>query len=141
MAGHIHERTFRVVMAEVDMAQIHFTAIHRWIDRGVSEWLAEIGRPFTRLLEEGPGVPIVNITTRIAGRILLDDMITHRTWLGAAGRTSFRTHHRFLRADEVMAESELVHVCLDRVSREPLPLPSWLREQVVDDPVTVMPRG
>jgi acyl-CoA thioesterase FadM len=141
MSAHIHERTFRVVMAEVDVAQIHFTALHRWIDRGMSEWLAEIGHPFTRLLDEGPGVPIVNITTRIGGRILLDDMITQRTWIGAAGRSSFRSRHRFLRADEVMAESELVHVCVDRLTRETLPVPDWLRVHVVDDRVEVMPRG
>ena len=140
MSPHIHERTFRVVMAEVDMAQIHFTALHRWIDRGVSEWLAEVGHSFTRLLEEGPGVPIVNITTRISGRILLDDLITQRTWIGAAGSTSFRTHHRFTRGGDLMAESELVHVCVDRVTRETLQVPAWVRENVLDDPVSVASR-
>jgi acyl-CoA thioesterase FadM len=140
MPAHIHERTFRVAMAEVDVAQIHFTALHRWIDRGMSEWLAEIDHPFTRLLAEGPGVPIVNITTRIGGRILLDDLITQRTWIGAAGRSSFRSRHRFSRDGEVMAESELVHVCVDRVTRETLPVPEWLRRHVVDDPVQVAPR-
>lgn len=137
MSPHVHERTFRVVMAEVDVAQIHFTALHRWIDRGLSEWLAEIGHPFTRLLEEGPGIPIVNITTRIAGRMLLDDVITHRAWIGRVGRTSFRTHHRFTRAGEVMAESELVHVCVDRETRATVPVPDWLSAHVVDDPVNV----
>jgi YbgC/YbaW family acyl-CoA thioester hydrolase len=141
MGGYIHERTFRVAMAEVDVAQIHFTALHRWIDRGLSEWLAEVGYPFTRLLAEGPGVPIVNITTRIAGRILLDDMITHRTWVGAAGRTSFRTRHRFTRGHELMAESELVHVCVDRVTRETLTVPGWVHDNVVDDPVQVAARS
>jgi len=140
MPAHIHERTFRVAMAEVDVAQIHFTALHRWIDRGMSEWLAEIDHPFTRLLAEGPGVPIVNITTRIGGRILLDDLITQRTWIGAAGRSSFRSRHRFSRDGEVMAESELVHVCVDRVTRETLAVPEWLRGHVVDDPVQVAPR-
>lgn len=137
MSPHAHERTFRVVMAEVDVAQIHFTALHRWIDRGLSEWLAEIGHPFTQLLEEGPGIPIVNITTRIAGRMLLDDVITHRAWIGRVGRTSFRTHHRFTRAGEVMAESELVHVCVDRETRATVPVPDWLRAHLVDDPVNV----
>ncbi len=67
MEPHVHERTFRVAMAEVDVAQIHFTALHRWIDRGLSEWLSEVGHPFTRLLDEGPGVPIVNINSASAG--------------------------------------------------------------------------
>lgn len=139
MEPHVHERTFRVVMSEVDVAQIHFTALHRWIDRGLSEWLAEVGHPFTRLLDEGPGVPIVNINTRIGGRILLDDTITQFTWLGAAGRTSFRSRHRFLRGEELMAESELVHVCVDRDTRATLPVPDWLRGHVVDDPIPTGP--
>ena len=134
MPPHIHQRTFRVVMSEVDVAQIHFTALHRWVDRGMSEWLAEVGRPFTRLLAEGPGVPIVNINTRIAGRIMLDDLVTQQSWLGAAGNTSFRTRHRFLRGEEFMAEAELVHVCVDRETRATLPVPEWLRAHVVDEP-------
>lgn len=134
MPAHVHRRTFRVVMSEVDVAQIHFTAIHRWIDRGLSEWLAEVGYPFTRLLEEGPGVPIVNVNTRIAARILLDDVITQQTWVGAAGNTSFRTRHRFHRGDRLMADAELVHVCVERGSRATLPVPDWLRAQVIDAP-------
>jgi len=73
--------------------------------------------------------------------ILLDDLITHRAWIGAAGRSSFRTHHRFTRAGEIMAESELVHVCVDRVTRATLPVPDWVRDNVVDDPVQVTARG
>ena len=139
MEPHVHERTFRVAMAEVDVAQIHFTALHRWIDRGLSEWLAEVGHPFTRLLDEGPGVPIVNINTRIGGRILLDDVITQYPWLGAVGRTSFRSRHRFLRGEELMAESELVHVCVHRDTRATVPVPDWLRSHVVDDPIPTGP--
>lgn len=139
MPPHVHQRTFRVVMSEVDVAQIHFTALHRWVDRGLSEWLAEVDHPFTRLLEEGPGVPIVNITTSIGGRILLDDVITQQSWVGVAGNTSFRTRHRFWRGDERMAEAELVHVCVDRETRATQPVPGWLRAHVIDDPGSPAP--
>lgn len=124
---HVQRRRFRVVMSEVDVAQIHFTSVNRWIDRGVSEWLAEVGYPFTRLLEEGPGVPIVNISISLSGRMLLDDVIDQCSWVGAVGRTSFRTRHRFTREGEPMAQAELVHVCVDRESRATRPVPDWLR--------------
>lgn len=137
MSGHIHRRTFQVAMSDVDVAQIHFTALHRWIDQGLSFWLTEVGHPFTRLLAEGPGVPIVNLTTRISGRMLLDDHITQATWIGGIGRTSFRSRHRFMRADELMAESELVHVCVNRETREPTPVPDWLRAHELPDAVAV----
>ena len=78
MAPHVHTQAFRVVMSEVDASQIHFTAIYRWMDRGLSEWLAEIGRPFTRILAEGPGIPIVDSHCAFLARIMLDD--------GRAGR-------------------------------------------------------
>lgn len=126
--AHAHMSTFRVVMSEVDASQIHFTAVHRWMDRGLSEWLAEIGRPFTRILEEGPGIPIVETRCRFVGRIMLDDMIDQRTEIGGLGSSSFRSRHLFTRAGEPMAHGEFVHVCVNRATREPVAVPEWLRE-------------
>jgi acyl-CoA thioester hydrolase len=133
MAAHLHTATFRVVMSEVDLAQIHFTAVHRWMDRGLSEWLAEVGHPFTRLLEEGPGIPIVESRCSFVGRILLDDIIEQRTELGGVGTTSFRSRHIFTRSGETMARGELVHVCVDRETRVTVPVPEWLRDLAVED--------
>ena len=73
---HIRRETRRIVMSEIDVSQIHFTTAYRWMDRGLCEWLADVGWPFTRLLEEGVGIPIVNSQCRFDARILLDDMIT-----------------------------------------------------------------
>jgi YbgC/YbaW family acyl-CoA thioester hydrolase len=130
---HIHIQTRRIVMSEVDVAQIHFLTFHRWIDRGMSEWLAEIGWPFTRILETGPGIPIVDTHLSIAKRVMLDDLITLRTWMGTVGRTSFRSHHEFSRDEEIVATGELVHVCVNRATREPVPVPDWLRERAMPD--------
>ena len=116
------------------MAQIHFTAVYRWMDRGLSEWLAEVGRPFTRLLEEGPGIPIVEARCSFVGRIMLDDLIDQTSDVGGIGTTSFRSRHVFERAGEVVARGELVHVCVDRETRATVPVPDWLRE--VADPGT-----
>lgn len=121
-------------MSEVDVAQIHFVTFYRWIDRAVSEWLAEIGYPFTRLLEEGPGIPIVNTHLAIRKRVMLDDTITITTSVGGIGRSSFRTRHVFTRDGEVVAEGELIHVCVDRLTRATVPVPEWIREHDVDDP-------
>ena len=76
-APHIHTETRRIVMSEVDVSQIHFTMAYAWMDRGLCEWLAEMGWPFTRLLEEGAGIPIVNSQCRFDQRMVLDDLITH----------------------------------------------------------------
>jgi acyl-CoA thioester hydrolase len=133
MAPHVHTQAFRVVMSEVDASQIHFTAIYRWMDRGFSEWLAEVGHPFTRILEEGPGVPIVESRCSFLGRILLDDVLVLRTSVGAVGRTSFRSRHDFARGEETMARGELVHVCVNRGTRQPVPVPDWIRDRAVGD--------
>lgn len=124
---HIHTATHRIVMAEVDVAQIHFVTFYRWIDRGMSEWLAEVGYPFTRLLVEGPGIPIVDTHLAIRKRVMLDDHITIRTSVGDIGRTSFRSRHRFTRGEEIVAEGELVHVCVERETRATVPVPDWIR--------------
>jgi acyl-CoA thioester hydrolase len=131
---HVHTHRFRVVMAEVDASQIHFTAVFRWMDRGMSEWLAAIGRPFTYVLSEGPGLPIVEARCRFLGRIMLDDELTLSTYVTGIGNTSFRSRHDFARGDEIVAAGELVHVCVDRPTRTPVPVPDWLREQEVPEP-------
>lgn len=134
MPPHAHTQTIQVAMAEVDVAQIHFTAVYRWMDRGLSEWLAEVGHPFTRILEEGPGIPIVDSRCQFIGRIMLDDRITLTTEVGGVGRTSFRSRHAFSRDGETVARGELVHVCVNRATREPVPVPDWLREAASPDP-------
>ena len=133
MAAYIHRRTFRVVMSEVDVAQIHFTNAFRWMDRGLSEWLAEIGHPFTSVLETGPGIPIIDAHCSFLGRILLDDMVEQTTEVGGIGQTSFRSRHAFTREGQVVARGELVHVCVDRETRATVPVPEWLRERAVTD--------
>ena len=124
---HIRRETRRIVMSEIDVSQIHFTTAYRWMDRGLCEWLADVGWPFTRLLEEGVGIPIVNSQCRFDARILLDDMITIETSVGGVGTTSFRSRHRFLRGDELCAEGELTHVCIERGGRTPVAVPEWIR--------------
>ena len=130
---HIHTETHRIVMSEVDVAQIHFVTFHRWIDRSMSEWLADIGRPFTRVLVEGPGIPIVDVHLSIQKRVMLDDQITIVTSVGGIGTTSFRSRHVFTRDGEVVAQGELVHVCVNRETRETVPVPQWIRDAATPD--------
>lgn len=132
-APHIHTETHRIVMSEVDVAQIHFVTFHRWIDRSMSEWLADIGRPFTRVLVEGPGIPIVDVHLSIQKRVMLDDQITIATSVGGIGTTSFRSRHVFTRDGEVVALGELVHVCVNRETRETVPVPQWIRDAATPD--------
>jgi len=118
-------------MAEVDAAQIHFTAMYRWMDRGLSTWIAEIGYPFTRLLAEGPGIPIVETRARFIERVMLDDELELTTTVGGIGRTSFRSRHRFHLDGALAVDGELVHVCVDRENRVPVEVPDWLRASAV----------
>jgi 4-hydroxybenzoyl-CoA thioesterase len=132
-AGHVHVETHRIVMSEVDVAQIHFTTFFRWMDRSFCEWLADVGRPFTRLLEEGPGIPVVDARCSYLARVRLDDLVTIRSHVADVGRTSFRVRHEFRRGEEVVAEGVMVHVCVDRATRGALAVPQWLRAHVRPD--------
>ena len=124
------------------MAQIHFTAVHRWMDRGLSEWLAEVGHPFTRLLEEGPGIPIVETRCSFVGRIMLDDVIDQTTEIGGVGRTSFRSRHVFARGGRGDGARRARSTSASTArTREPVPVPDWLREAAVPDPADVPEDG
>ncbi len=133
MAPYIHTHRFRIAMSEVDVAQIHFTALFRWMDRGLSEWLWNSGHPFTDLLADGPGIPVVDAHAQFRKRILLDDEIELTTWIAAVGTSSFRSRHWFIRHSELVADGELIHVCLDRTTRTASDAPSWLRELATSD--------
>lgn len=122
-------RRDRIVMSEVDVAQIHFTTLFRWMDRGLTEWLAQADHPFTRILEEGPGIPVVDANVSISLRLLLDDEVEIRSYVGGIGTTSFRSLHVFRRDGEIAAEGRIVHVCVDRESRTPIPVPEWIRDR------------
>ncbi|MSO44078.1 MAG: acyl-CoA thioesterase [Thermoleophilia bacterium] len=124
----VRRETRRIVMSEIDVSQVHFTTAYAWMDRGLCEWLADRGWPFTRLIEEGVGIPVVDSRCRFDARILLDDIITIETTVGGVGSTSFRSRHRFLRGTELCAEGELVHVCIERAGRTPVRVPDWIRE-------------
>jgi acyl-CoA thioester hydrolase len=125
-------RRDRIVMSEVDVAQIHFTTLFRWMDRGLTEWLAQADHPFTRILEEGPGIPVVDANVSISERLLLDDEVEIRSYVGGIGTTSFRSLHVFRRDGKIAATGRIVHVCVDRVTREPVPVPDWIRERAAD---------
>lgn len=125
---HVHRVERQVVMSEVDISQIHFTTLVSHMDRGLSEWLANIGHPFTWILEHGPGIPIVNVNLDIGKRIHLDDVLVVTTTVGGFGRSSFKSRHLFEREGEEVARGELTHVCVNRQTRESVPAPDWLRE-------------
>ena len=82
----------------------------------------------TRVLIEGPGIPIVDVHLSILKRVMLDDLITIATSVGGIGTTSFRSRHTFSREGEVVAQGELVHVCVERETRETVPVPQWIRD-------------
>ncbi len=125
---YLHRAERLIVMSEVDVAQIHFSTLVRFMDRGLSEWLAAIDHPFLWVLEHGPGIPIVNVSLDIGKRIHLDDVIAVTTSVGAFGRSSFKSRHVFERNGEEVARGELTHVCVNRETRESIPAPDWLRE-------------
>lgn len=129
----VYRHDFRVVMGEVDSSQVHFTAMHRWMDRGWSEWLALEGHDFTRLLDEGPGVPIVETRCRFLLRVMLNDELTLRTWVTGIGNTSFRTKHQFRRDGELAVDGEMIHVCVNRETRDTLRVPDWIKDAAMPE--------
>jgi acyl-CoA thioesterase FadM len=66
---------------------------------------------------------------------MLDDEIDQATQIGGIGTTAIRTRPGFARGADVVARGEMVHVCVDRDTRQTVPVPDWLRERAVTDEV------
>ena len=66
------------------------------------------------------------------GSARFGDRLTVNTQLERLGRTSLGIYAAVLRGAEILAECHLVSVCMDLATRTPVPIPTALREAVVE---------
>ena len=128
--------TLRVRYGECDLQGIVFNAHYlNYFDTSITElWRSACGS-YQAMLDRGVDIMLAEAQLRFRAPARFDDELTLAIAVTHIGNTSVRTRHTGSRAGELLAEGELRHVLVDRVTVAKTPLPDWLRAGL--EPFTV----
>ena len=112
--------SYRVIYGDTDqMGVVYYANYLRWFEKGRSEFLRQIGLPYSIIEQQGFNFPVVEVACRYAQSARYDDVIRIETELVALGRASISFDYRISRdADNCpLASGSTKHACLDRAGR------------------------
>jgi acyl-CoA thioester hydrolase len=120
--------TLRVRYGECDLQGVVFNAHYlNYFDTSITElWRSACGS-YQAMLDRGVDIVVAEAKLRFRKPARFDEELTLAIAVTRIGNTSVVTHHTASRAAELLAEAELRHVLVDRVTVEKTPLPEWLR--------------
>ena len=126
--GTITTTHHRVLMTDVDLVQVNFTRMFRWMDHGFTQLLHDLEHPSSRLLREGWSTPVVDAHCNYRRPVTVDDEFDMVTQVIETGRSSFTVGHDFIDAKGLFARGETRHVWIrTHPQHTAVTLPDWLR--------------
>lgn len=121
-----HRLSLRVYYEDTDLAGIVYYANYlKFIERGRSEWLRELGVDQAALKRQGRVFAVRRIEADYLRPALYDDPLSVETSLGESGRARLVLEQRVLRGDETLFSARVIIACLDAAGR-PVRLPDGL---------------
>jgi acyl-CoA thioester hydrolase len=117
--------TYRVIYGDTDqMGVVYYANYLRWFERGRSEFLRQIGLPYSTIEQQGYHFPVVEVSCRYIQSARYDDVVRIETELVDLGRASLSFAYRIYRESDqcLLATGSTKHACLDKnaqVSRMP----------------------
>lgn len=127
--------SYRVIYGDTDqMGVVYYANYLRWFERGRSEFLRQIGVPYSTIEAEGLHFPVIEVQCRYSQSARYDDVVLIETLLTELGRASLLFEYRVTRQDggALLATGSSQHACIDRkgrIARIPKALRAALRPQ------------
>ena len=112
--------SYRVIYGDTDqMGVVYYANYLRWFETGRSEFLRQIGLPYSTIEQQGFNFPVVEVTCRYVQSARYDEVIQIETALGELGRASLSFHYRVKRKTDncLLASGSTKHACVDRAGR------------------------
>lgn len=109
--------SYRVIYGDTDqMGVVYYANYLKWFERGRSEFLRQIGLPYSTIERQGFQFPVVQVSCRYVQSARYDDVIQIETELTELGRASLNFKYRISReADGVfLATGSTEHACIDQ---------------------------
>jgi acyl-CoA thioester hydrolase len=125
IAKLINITSYRVIYGDTDqMGVVYYANYLRWFERGRSEWLRQVGLPYSKIEQHGFHFPVLEVNCRYAQSARYDDVVRIETELVEIGRASFTFDYQILRESDhcILATGSTKHACIDdsgRVARIP----------------------
>jgi len=108
--------TYRVIYGDTDQMGVAYYANYlRWFEIGRTEWLREIGSPYSDIERTGLRFPVIQVSCRYHRPAHYDEELVIETVLASLRRASLVFRYRvYRRRDHVLlSEGETKHACVD----------------------------
>ena len=112
--------TYRVIYGDTDqMGVVYYANYLRWFERGRSEFLRQIGLPYSAIEEAGFHFPVADVNCRYAQSARYDDVVQIETELVELGRASLSFKYVISRESDpcTLATGSTKHACVDSSGR------------------------
>ncbi len=120
----------RVYYEDTDMAGIVYYANYlKFIERGRSEWVREIGMDQHEMKAEGIVFAVRRVECDYLGSAVLDDLLTVETEVANVTAARLVMEQRVMRGDEVLFHAMVTVVCMNEAG-QPVRLPANIRQMV-----------
>ena len=131
---------YRTIYGDTDqMGVVYYANYLRWFEKGRSEFLRQIGVPYSSVEEKGLHFPVIEVSCRYHSPSRYDDEITIETTLVSLGRATLNFNYRLYRKEDelIVATGWTKHACVDaegQVTKIPSDLESVMKAAL--DPPT-----
>ena len=118
-----HKKTltrYRVIYGDTDqMGVVYYANYLRWFELGRTEWLREMGFPYTTVEQTGLRFPVTQVSCEYRRPARYDDEVIIETVLLSLGRASLVFRYKVYRgeAHDLLAEGETTHACVNESGR------------------------
>jgi len=112
----INVTPYRVIYGDTDqMGVVYYANYLRWFEKGRSEFLRQIGLPYSVIEQKGVHFPVVEVTCRYAQSARYDEVVQIETELAEVRRASLSFDYR-IRLDAeatILATGTTKHASID----------------------------
>ncbi len=123
--------SLRVYYEDTDAAGIVYYANYlRFIERGRTEFLRELGHDQNLLMKEGVAFAVRSVQAEYLKPARLDDLLTVETSIAELGRAQLVFQQRIRRGEELLLDAKIRIACIDPARGKPIPLPRPIHLQL-----------
>ena len=131
MTSPLGEITLRVYYEDTDAAGIVYNANYlRFIERGRTEFLRELGHDQNLLMKEGVAFAVRSVQAEYLKPARLDDLLTVQTSIAELGRAQLVFQQRIRRDEELLLDAKIRIACIDPARGKPIPMPRAIHAQL-----------